>query len=78
MNYYSSTYTKELIYSDCNIDEMTKNQSDQEIHAPQSHTANQPSAVGNVSDYKCISDCIFRGHEFGPGLSNTFVKIDNE
>ena len=25
------------------------------------------SAVGNVSDYRCVSDCRSRGHEFDPG-----------
>ena len=25
------------------------------------------SAVGNVSGYRCVSDCRFRGHEFDPG-----------
>ena len=24
------------------------------------------SAVGNVSDYRCVSDCSFRGREFDP------------
>ena len=26
------------------------------------------SAVGNVSGYRCVSDCRSRGHEFDPGL----------
>ena len=26
------------------------------------------SAVGNVSGYRCVSDCRFRGREFDPGL----------
>ena len=26
-----------------------------------------PSAVGNVSGYRCMSDCRSRGHEFDPG-----------
>ena len=30
------------------------------------------SAVGNVSDYRCMSDCRFRGHEFDPGLVGYF------
>ena len=25
------------------------------------------SAVGNVSDYRCVSDCRSRGREFDPG-----------
>ena len=25
------------------------------------------SAVGNVSGYRCVSDCRSRGHEFDPG-----------
>ena len=25
------------------------------------------SAVGNVSGYRCVSDCISRGREFDPG-----------
>ena len=25
------------------------------------------SAVGNVSGYRCVSDCSSRGHEFDPG-----------
>ena len=25
------------------------------------------SAVGNVSGYRCVSDCNSRGHEFDPG-----------
>ena len=25
------------------------------------------SAVGNVSGYRCVSDCRFRGREFDPG-----------
>ena len=25
------------------------------------------SAVGNVSRYRCVSDCISRGREFDPG-----------
>ena len=36
------------------------------------------SAVGNVSDYLCESDCRSRGHKFDPGHSNTFLEIDHE
>ena len=35
-----------------------------------SHTANRAgprSAVGNVSGYRCVSDCRSRGREFDPG-----------
>ena len=31
------------------------------------------NAVGNVSGYRCVSDCRFRGREF-----DTFVEIDHE
>ena len=30
-------------------------------------TARQRSAVGNMSDYRCVSDCRFRSREFDPG-----------
>ena len=30
-------------------------------------TAGPRSAVGNVSDYRCVSDCRSRGREFDPG-----------
>ena len=36
------------------------------------------SAVGNVSGYRCVSDCKSRGREFDPGRSHTFVEIDHE
>ena len=38
------------------------------------------SAVGNVSGYRCVSDCRSRGCEFdpGPARSHTFVEIDHE
>ena len=36
------------------------------------------SAVGNVSGYRCVSDCRSRGREFDPGPVNTFVEIDHE
>ena len=36
------------------------------------------SAVGNVSGYRCVSDCRSRGHEFDPGRSHTFMEIDHE
>ena len=35
------------------------------------------SAVGNVSGYRCVSDCRSRGREF-PDRSHTFVEIDHE
>ena len=31
------------------------------------HNAGPRSAVGNVSGYRCVSDCRSRGHEFDPG-----------
>ena len=36
------------------------------------------SAVGNVSGYRCISDCRSRGIELFPTLSHTFVEIDHK
>ena len=30
-------------------------------------TTGPRSAVGNVSGYRCVSDCISRGREFDPG-----------
>ena len=36
------------------------------------------SAVGNVSGYRCESDCRSRGHKFDTARSNTFVEIDHE
>ena len=36
------------------------------------------SAVGNVSAYRCVSDCRSRGCEFDPGPVLTFVEIDHE
>ena len=36
------------------------------------------SAVGNVSGYRCVSDCRSRGREFDPGRSHTLVEIDHE
>ena len=36
------------------------------------------SAVGNVSGYRCVSDCRSRGREFDPGRYHTFVEIDHE
>ena len=35
------------------------------------------SAVGNVSDYRCVSDCRSRGREFDPGPV-PFVEIDHK
>ena len=34
--------------------------------------------VGNVSDYRCVSDCRSRGRQFDPGPVHTFVEIDHE
>ena len=36
------------------------------------------SAVGNVSGYRCVSDCNPRGRESIPARSHTFVEIDHE
>ena len=36
------------------------------------------SAVGNVSGYRCVSDCRSRGREFDPGPVHTFAEIDHE
>ena len=36
------------------------------------------SAVGNVSGYRCVSDCRSRGREFDPSPVHTFVEIDHE
>ena len=39
------------------------------------------SAVGNVSGYRCVSDCRSRGREFDPGPvpdDDTFVEIGHE
>ena len=33
----------------------------------QSYQAGPRSAVGNVSGYRCVSDCRSRGREFDPG-----------
>ena len=41
-------------------------------------TAGPRSAVGNVSEYRCVSDCRSRGHEFDPVQSHTFMEIDHE
>ena len=35
------------------------------------------SAVGNVSRYRCESDCRSRGHKFDTVRSNTFMEIDH-
>ena len=32
-----------------------------------SNSAGPRSAVGNVSGYRCVSDCLSRGREFDPG-----------
>ena len=42
------------------------------------HTTWLRSAVGNVSCYRCESDCRSRGHKFDTVRSNTFVEIDHE
>ena len=42
------------------------------------HTTWLRSAVGNVSGYRCESDCRSRGHKFDTVRSNTFVEIDHE
>ena len=34
----------------------------------QSSIAGPRSAVGNVSGYRCVSDCRSRGRDFDPGL----------
>ena len=36
------------------------------------------SAVGNVSGYRCVSDCRSRGRSSIPARSHTFVEIDHE
>ena len=36
------------------------------------------SAVGNVSGYRCVSDCRPRGHEFDPGPVPYFHGYDHE
>ena len=33
-----------------------------------------PSAVGNVSGYRCVSDCRSRGREFDPGPVPYFLR----
>ena len=40
--------------------------------------AGQRSAVGNVSGYRCVSDCRSWGREFDPRTVPYFVEIDNE
>ena len=35
--------------------------------ARQTRGTGQRCAVGNVSGYRCMSDCRFRGREFDPG-----------
>ena len=42
------------------------------------HTTWLRSAVGNVSGYRCGSDCRSRGHKFDTVRFNTFVEIDHE
>ena len=42
------------------------------------HITGPRSAVGNVSGYRCVSDCNSRGREFDPGPVNTIVEIDHE
>ena len=38
----------------------------------------QTSAVSNVADYRFVSDCRSRGHEFDPGPFPYCRKIDHE
>ena len=42
------------------------------------HTTCLYSAVGNVSGYRCESDCRSSGDKFDPCRSNTFLEIDHE
>ena len=43
------------------------------------HSKTRPrSAVGNMSGYRCMSDCRIRGRKFDPVRSHTFVEIDHE
>ena len=42
------------------------------------HTTWLRSAVGNVSGYRCESDCRSRGHKFDTARSNTFMEIGHE
>ena len=35
-------------------------------------------AVGNMSGYRCKSDCSSRGREFNPGLVQYFVELDHD
>ena len=42
------------------------------------YLAGPRSAVGNVSGYRCVSDCRSRGRKFDPGPVHTFVEIDQE
>ena len=42
------------------------------------NSAGPRSAVGNVSGYRCVSDCRSRGREFVPARYHTFVEIDHE
>ena len=39
---------------------------EEEVYLPR-HKAGPRSAVGNVSGYRCVSDCRSRGREFDPG-----------
>ena len=36
------------------------------------------SSVGNMSGYRCVSDCKSRGRRFDLGLVPTLVEIDHE
>ena len=42
------------------------------------YEAGPRSAVGNVSGYRCVSDCRSRGREFDPGPVPYFREIDHE
>ena len=35
-------------------------------------------AVSNMSDYRCMSYCRSRGHNFDPSLVRNFVETDHE
>ena len=42
------------------------------------HNITTSSAVGNVSGYRCVSDCRFRRASLIPVWPNAFVEIDHE
>ena len=47
---------------------------DNSTHFAQSLNTEPRSAVGNVSGYRCMSDCRSRGREFDPGPAPYFRK----